>query len=58
MQTENAARGAYGQWLFARGVEQGLAIAAVVVSARGRRQADAPALVAGTTIPRRPAITV
>jgi len=45
--TEDPQRNAFGQWLFSRGIAQGLALAAVVVSARGRRSDDAAALTAG-----------
>ena len=45
--TEDPSREAFGQWLFSRGVAQGLALAAVVVSARGRRRDDAAGLAAG-----------
>lgn len=47
MLTEDPSREAFGQWLFARGVSHGLALAAVVVSARGRRREDAAGLTAG-----------
>ena len=40
-------RGEFGQWLFGRDTQQGLALAAVVVSARGRLAEDASALTAG-----------
>ncbi|MBP8307839.1 MAG: hydroxysqualene dehydroxylase HpnE [Burkholderiaceae bacterium] len=48
--TEDPARDAFGQWLFSRGVAQGLALAAVVVSARGRRRDDAAGLTAGIAV--------
>lgn len=47
MLTENAEASAFGQWFFARGVMQDLAVGAVVVSARGRRREDARELTAG-----------
>lgn len=47
MLTESPDDGAYGQWFFAREPSAGLSIGAVVVSARGRLQADPAALVAG-----------
>jgi squalene-associated FAD-dependent desaturase len=46
MLAEESARQAWGQWLFGRGVQQGLAIGAVVVSAHGRVAADSGSLAA------------
>ena len=47
MLQEDPERGEYGQWLFGRDPQQGLALAAVVVSARGRLAQDSSALTAG-----------
>lgn len=46
MLAEDPARQAWGQWLFGRGVQQGLAVGAVVVSAHGRVAADTDHLAA------------
>lgn len=42
MLTEDAGRGHFGQWLFARGAQHGWHVGAVVVSAQGRRAAVVP----------------
>ncbi len=47
MLAEAPERGEFGQWLFRRDPQQGLALAAVVVSARGRLAEDASVLTAG-----------
>jgi squalene-associated FAD-dependent desaturase len=46
MLAEDPEREAWGQWLFGRGEQQGLALGAVVISARGRVEATADALAA------------
>lgn len=45
--TEAPTQAEYGQWFFDRGEQAGLRVGAVVVSARGRRDVDNPALLAG-----------
>lgn len=47
MLTEDPQRNAFGQWYFDRGTQAGLRLGAVVVSTRGRREADNPAVLTG-----------
>jgi squalene-associated FAD-dependent desaturase len=47
MLIEEPTLGGWGQWIFGRGIHQDLAVAAVVVSARGRLAADTAELLRG-----------